>query len=169
MNASDTIAPPAGEAYWIKRAGEKARLRSLYLANLPAIRERYRADRERLQADNRRAREDARRDAAKAGAAPSGDRIERLPDPRPRIERERADSMESVRLRLLWAIAAGGDEGTCAKCAVAVIRFAEGDGRHWSDRALKGLHIRLCLAAGLTEYRFKQARAALTRELFIPL
>jgi hypothetical protein len=95
--------------------------------------------------------------------------IERLPDPNTLLERERADSVESVRLRMLWAVAAGGDEGTVARCAVAVIRFVEGDGRHWSDRAIKGLHIRLCRAAGLPRLRFEAARDNLVRELFIPL
>jgi len=95
--------------------------------------------------------------------------IERLADPRPDMERERADTVESVRLRLLWAVAAGGDEGTVARCAISVIRFVEGDGRHWSDRAIKGLHIRLCRAAGLPRLRFEAARDNLVRELFIPL
>lgn len=95
--------------------------------------------------------------------------MKRLADPRPAIERERSDSMESVRLRLLWAVAAGGDEGTVARCAISVIRFVEGDGRHWSDRAIKGLHIRLCRAAGLPRLRFEEARDNLVRELFIPL
>lgn len=110
-----------------------------------------------------------------SASAPGGRRefimsdMKRLADPKPAIERERADTMESVRLRLLWAVAAGGDEGTVARCAISVIRFVEGDGRHWSDRAIKGLHIRLCRAAGLPRLRFEAARANLVRELFIPL
>ena len=60
-------------------------------------------------------------------------------------------------------------EGTVARCAISVIRFVEGDGRHWSDRAIKGLHIRLCRATGLPRLRFEAARDNLVRELFIPL
>ena len=94
---------------------------------------------------------------------------ELIPDPRTAIERERADAMEGVRLRLLWAIAAGGDEGVCASCAVSVIRFAEeGEGRHWSDTALRSLHRRLCHANGLGHTRFKNAVESLRGTLFLP-
>lgn len=176
MNATDTT-PAIGESYWVKREAERQRLRAIYLTHQDAMRQRYEADRERLVL-NARLRRASDRPASPYHSELVDENLnfdyglgseEKIPDPRPRIERERADTMESVRLRLLWAVAAGGDEGVCAECAVAVIRFAEGDGRHWSDRALKSLHIRLCLAAGLTEYRFKAARAALVRELFIPL
>lgn len=92
-----------------------------------------------------------------------------VPDIRSRIERDRRDSMESIRLRLIWAANAGGDEGTVAKAAVAVIRFAESNVAHWTDRSLRALHRRLALADGLTPERFDNARDAIARELFIPL
>lgn len=90
-------------------------------------------------------------------------------DIRDPIEHARADAMECVRLRLLWAVAAGGDDGICAQCAVAVIRFAEGDGRHWTDRDLRGLHRRLCTAHGLPHGRFERAVQSLKLTLFLPV
>ena len=92
-----------------------------------------------------------------------------IPDPRNRVDAERADAMEAVKLRLLWAIAAGGDEGICASCAVAVIKFAEGDGKHWTDRNLRGLHRRLCAASGLTARRYAVALERVGASLFLPL
>ena len=92
-----------------------------------------------------------------------------IPDIRQPLERERADSMEAIRLRLLWAVSAGGDEGTVAKTAIAVIKFAEGVGRHWTDRSLRCLHLRLSQAEGLTTARFEAARDAVSHDLFIPL
>lgn len=160
---------PVSESFWLEREAEKERLRSVYIGRRDRMRRRYEESRMEILAERRIERAQRRKEEANAGPTATGADIERLPDPAARIERERTDSMESVRLRLLWAVAAGGDEGLCAKCAIAVIRFAEGDGRHWSDRGLKSLHIRMCLSAGMTEHRFKTARAALVRELFIPL
>lgn len=92
-----------------------------------------------------------------------------IPDPSTPIERLRADAMESIRLRLVWAVAGGGDEGTCASCAIAVIRFAESGGRTWHDRGLRGLHRRLCVARGLPERRYFIAMRELRQWLFKPL
>lgn len=109
-----------------------------------------------------------RKSLAETSPLTPGAWFDNLPDPRTPIERARADAMECVRLRLLWAAAEGGDGGTCARCAVRVIRFAEADGRAWSDRGLRGLHRRLCLAAGMSYYAFRIARAELAKSLFIP-
>jgi hypothetical protein len=94
---------------------------------------------------------------------------DQVEDIRPMMERNRREVMEGIRLRLIWASSAGGDEGTVAKTAVAVIRFAEMEGGHWTDRALRALHRRLSLAEGLTGDRFEAARNTLSRELFVPL
>lgn len=90
-------------------------------------------------------------------------------DVRPFIERDRRETLEGIRLRLIWASSAGGDEGAVAKAAVAVIRFTEGAGGRWTDRSLRALHRRLSLAEGLTQERFDAARHNLARDLFIPL
>lgn len=90
-------------------------------------------------------------------------------DVHPFIERNRRDTLESIRLRLIWASSAGGDEGVVAAAAVAVIRFAEVAGGRWTDRALRTLHIRLSLAKGLTPARFEAAKQAIARDLFVPL
>lgn len=92
-----------------------------------------------------------------------------IPDPAWPFERMRADSMESIRLRLLWAVAGGGDDGICASCAIAVIRFAESGGRAWHDHGLKGLHRRLCEARGLPKRRYYEAVKSLRRCLFLPV
>lgn len=92
-----------------------------------------------------------------------------IADIRPVIERDRREIVEGIRLRLIWASSAGGDEGAVAKTAVAVIRFAEGEGGRWTDRALRDLHRRLSIAEGLTRERFEHAREAIARELFVPL
>lgn len=95
--------------------------------------------------------------------------IDNMADPKGKLERERADSMESVRLRLLWAVAGGGTEGTVARCAIAVIRFVEsGSARQWNDRDLKGLHIRLCKANGVGYTAYANAVRALRHDLFLP-
>ena len=95
---------------------------------------------------------------------------DRVPDIRPVIERERRDNLEGIRLRLIWASSAGGDEGLCARMAVSVIRFVEsGQARKWTDQAIRFLHRRLCLAEGMSEARFNHAREAISRELFVPL
>ena len=74
-----------------------------------------------------------------------------------------------MRLRLIWASSAGGDEGAVARAAVAVIRFAEGEGGRWTDKSLRSLHRRLAYAEGLTPERFERARETIARELFVPL
>lgn len=136
--------------------------RARYLANRDAI----------LAAANARKRT---RTAAEAEAACFIDTDTRhidpdeLADTRPLLERDRREVMEGIRLRLIWASSAGGDEGTVAKTAVAVIRFAEAEGVRWTDRALRGLHRRLSLAEGLTPARFDAARETLAKELFVPL
>ena len=95
---------------------------------------------------------------------------DRVPDIRPIIDRERRDNLEGIRLRLIWASSAGGDEGAVAKAAVAVIRFVEsGEARKWTDQSIRFLHRRLCLAEGMSEARFNHAREAISRELFVPL
>ena len=106
---------------------------------------------------------------ATEGNVVTADPIDSIIDTRTRIERARSESMESVRLRLLWAVSAGGDEGTVARTAIAVIRFAESEGVLWTDRALRGLHLRLSLAEGLSSRRFYEARETIAKELFIPL
>lgn len=95
--------------------------------------------------------------------------VDQVEDIRSPLERDRREVMESIRLRLIWASSSGGDEGTVSKTAVAVIRFAEVDGGHWTDRSLRALHRRLSLAEGLTAARFDAARETLARELFVPL
>lgn len=95
--------------------------------------------------------------------------VENIRDDRQNVERRRAENMESIRLRLLWAMAAGGDEGTVARTAIAVIRFAERDARHWTDRSLRWLHARLAKAEGLTGERFEAALAAVAHDLFLPV
>jgi hypothetical protein len=95
---------------------------------------------------------------------------DRVVDIRPFLDRNRREVMEGIRLRLIWASSAGGDEGAVAKAAVAVIHFAETQpGGHWTDRSLRALHRRLSLAEGLTPERFDHAREAIGRELFVPL
>lgn len=102
-----------------------------------------------------------------------------IPDPRTRIETERRDFMEGVTLRLLWAVAGGGDEGACAAAAIAVIRFAETDGRRWTDRDLRVLHSRAFAAkvgsrtrqrylSGKLLARYNAAKDNLARTLFLP-
>lgn len=143
-----------------ERHREQKRLR--YLANREAI----------LAKSKERWRE---RKAESAGATAPSDVMAGLADPdrvedtRPIMDRDRREVMEGIRLRLIWASSAGGDEGAVAKAAVAVIRFAEGEGGRWTDKALRALHRRLTLAEGLTSERFEAARSAIARELFVPL
>ena len=141
-------------------------------------RRRYLANRESILAEASRRKQEARRKQAEKEREKRLDfRVypeemmdpERVPDPRPLFERDRRESMEAIRLRLMWASSAGGDEGTVASAAVAVIRFAEGEGGRWTDRSLRTLHRRLSLAEGLTPERFERAREAIARELFVPL
>ena len=131
---------------------------------------RYRARREELREAAKLRKRDRKaegcRHTATEAELPDADRV---PDIRPVIERDRRDTLEGIRIRLIWASSAGGDEGTVAKAAVAVIRFCESHGVRWTDRALRTLHRRICLAEGLTPERFDHARHAIQRELFIPL
>ena len=134
--------------------------------------ERYQANRDKILAEAA-----ARKRAEAVLGEPAQTQTEsyiidpdQVADIRPPLERERRDNMESIRLRLIWASSAGGDEGIVAKAAVAVIRFVEsGEGRRWTDRSLRALHRRLSLAEGLTQERFDHARATISKELFVEL
>jgi hypothetical protein len=134
-------------------------------------RRRYLANRESILAEAARRKQEAkgREKQFHIRTHPHMTDPDQVADPRPLFERDRRESMEAIRLRLMWASSAGGDEGTVASAAVAVIRFAEGEGGHWTDRSLRTLHRRLSLAEGLTPERFERAREAIARELFVPL
>jgi len=135
-------------------------------------RERYLANRDKVLAEA-----NARKRALRVLGEPQQtitevglEDADRVPDSRPMIDRERRDNLEGIRLRLIWASSAGGDEGAVAKAAVAVIRFVEsGEARKWTDQSIRFLHRRLCLAEGMSEDRFNHAREAISRELFVPL
>lgn len=134
-------------------------------------RERYQANRAEIlaQAAAKKKALKALGEPEQTHTAPCLTDMDQVEDIRPMLERNRREVMEGVRLRLIWASSAGGDEGTVAKTAVAVIRFAETEGGHWTDRSLRALHRRLSLADGLTAARFDAARETLARELFVPL
>lgn len=132
---------------------------------------RYQANRERVLAEAN-ARKRAMKDVGgqeQAHTAAYDTDPDHVADIRPMLERDRRDTLEGIRLRLIWASSAGGDEGEVAKAAIAVIRFAEREGGHWTDRALRTLHRRLALAGGMTADRFEAAKQAIAHELFVPL
>jgi len=134
-------------------------------------RQRYLANRDKLRAEaNARNRAMRVLEPQQTITEVGLEDADRVPDIRPMIDRERRDNLEGIRLRLIWASSAGGDEGAVAKAAVAVIRFVEsGEARKWTDQSIRFLHRRLCLAEGMSEDRFDHAREAISRELFVPL
>lgn len=142
--------------------------RARYLARREEILKRA-AERKAASAARKSVESSVCRPCFTGGRTDTESAVEQIEDTRAHIEQERRETMEGIRLRLLWIMGAGGDEGTVARTAISVIRFAEQSQRSWQDRYLRCLHRRLSLAEGLTDERFKAAVSSVAHDLFLPV